>query len=374
MDEKLHKKLNDRKEKGTFRSLSSYDGMIDFASNDYLGFSKNGIGASDLLEDGATGSRLISGNSILSEEVEAELANFFDAEAALCFNSGYNANLGIFSAIPQRGDIVLYDEFIHASARDGIRLSHAKAYPFKHNNLTDLRRLLEANRSKTTYIAIESLYSMHGDFCPLHEIIQLAEEYGVYVILDEAHSAGIYGKQGRGYANALELHVNCLIRLITFGKAFGSHGAVVLTSTSMRDYLINFSRSFIYTTALPTAAYDRMRNAIRYAELDQIRFKLQHNVAYFRRNTSSLRSISAPNSPIQFIQITNLTHLRRVELALHEVCVFAKAIYSPTVSEGGEGIRICLHSFNSEAEIDLLIRIMSSENDTCGGTIENVIH
>ncbi|MFK7785942.1 MAG: aminotransferase class I/II-fold pyridoxal phosphate-dependent enzyme [Crocinitomicaceae bacterium] len=360
MDEKLHKKLQDRKEKGTLRSLSSFEGMIDFASNDYLGFSLNNVLHSDLPKRGATGSRLISGNTKYIGETEENLGKIFHSDAALCFNSGYDANVGIFSSIPQRGDIILYDEFIHASARDGIRLSLAKSYRFKHNDLKDLKRLLELNKSQTIYIAVESLYSMHGDFCPLEELILMSEKFGAYIILDEAHSAGVVGPSGRGMAYALNLHSKCFVRLVTFGKAFGTHGSVVLCSKELRAFLINFARSFIYTTALPVSAYDKMLQATQIEDADHLRRTLQKRIVYFREKLSNSLLSSASNSPIQFVKFDDLDELKRIERVLHKSGIFVKAIYSPTVSEGGEGLRISLHSFNSEQEIDSLVRVMSS--------------
>ena len=360
MDKKLHKKLHDRREKGTFRSLSSFEGKIDFASNDYLGISKNQLLESAVPERGATGSRLISGNSDHIESVEAELANFFGSEAGLCFNSGYDANIGVFSSIPQRGDIVLYDEFIHASARDGIRLSLAKSYGFKHNDLNDLKRLLELNKEQTIYIAVESLYSMHGDLCPLQDLIQLVEQYTAYIILDEAHSAGIFGLKGRGFAHAVDLQSKCFLRLVTFGKAYGAHGSVVLCSNDLRQFLLNFARSFIYTTALPISAYDKMLKAVQIENIDELRLSLQGKMVYFRENLKEYSLTSAPNSPIQFIKFDSLDQLRIVEQTLLNKGIFAKAIYPPTVAEGEEGLRISLHSFNSVEEIDNLVRIMSA--------------
>ena len=359
MDKKLHKKIENRREKGTLRSLSSFEGMIDFASNDYLGFAKEESNQTGVSGQGATGSRLISGNSNLIEEVEQNLADFFESEAGLCFNSGYDANIGVFSSIPQRGDVVLYDEFIHASARDGIRLSHAKSFGFKHNNLEDLKRLLELNKSQTTYIAIESLYSMHGDFCPLLDIVRLAEEYNGSVILDEAHAAGIYGVDGRGFAPALDLHANCLIRLVTFGKTFGAHGAIALCSEEMREFLINFARSFIYTTALPISAYQNMRESTQKVNALEKRHVLQGNIDYFRSKMTSLQLLSAPNSPIQFVRFADIAKLKSIEVQTKKENIFTKAIFSPTVSEGDEGLRISLHSYNSKSEIDDLVRIMS---------------
>ncbi|NVK64201.1 MAG: pyridoxal phosphate-dependent aminotransferase family protein [Flavobacteriales bacterium] len=360
MDQKLHKKLNQRREKGTLRSLSSFEGKIDFASNDYLGFSKNNLLAIKHREKGATGSRLISGNSTHIESIEQDLAQFFEAEAGLCFNSGYDANIGVMSSIPQRGDVVLFDEFVHASVRDGIRLSLAKSLSFKHNDPKDLRRLMEKHRGDVIYIVIEGLYSMHGDLCPLLEMVNLAKEFNAYIILDEAHSAGVFGKKGRGFAHGVDLHESCFIRLVTFGKAYGAHGAVVLCSADLREYLINFARSFIYTTALPVSAYERMKMAALAPEIDEYRRSLQHRIAYFQaKKSGKFQSESAVNSPIQFIRFKDISQLKKAENTLKQVGIFAKAIYAPTVPEGSEGLRISLHSFNSEEEIDALMDSLS---------------
>ncbi|MFT5777492.1 MAG: 8-amino-7-oxononanoate synthase [Crocinitomicaceae bacterium] len=358
MDKKLHKKITDREEKGTLRSLSLSAGMVDFGSNDYLGLAKLANVQTSEESSGATGSRLITGNSEQIEAAEERLALFFDSKAAICFNSGYDANIGILSAVPQRGDIIIYDEFIHASARDGIRLSHAKSYSFNHNSVEDLRRLLEKNTSSTCYIAIEALYSMDGDFCPLLDICQLAEQFGAYVILDEAHSAGIYGEDGKGLAHALILHENLLIRLVTFGKAYGAHGAVVLCSTDMQTFLINFARSLIYTTALPVSCYIQMATIVSHPGLKARRDQLQENIAYFRANLSTLTSRSAANSPIQIVEIKAIQQLREVEQDLRKANLFVKAIYAPTVAEGRECLRICIHSENSLEELDQLHRLL----------------
>ena len=190
MDQKLLNKLIKRKEEGTLRSLSSFEGMIDFFSNDYLGLSK--VSIKEEHTHGATGSRLISGTSSFALEVEKEFANFFKEENALLFNSGYDANVGFFSSIPQRGDTILYDEFIHASVRDGIRLSFAQSFSFLHNNVEDLENRI-INAKGTVYVAVESLYSMDGDIVPLREVHRLCEKYDAYLVIDEAHSSGVYG-------------------------------------------------------------------------------------------------------------------------------------------------------------------------------------
>jgi 8-amino-7-oxononanoate synthase len=361
VDAKLHKKLADRIEKGTLRSLSLSTGMIDFGSNDYLGLSKINTSIDETKLSGSTGSRLITGNRASIESAEQTLADFFESETGLCFNSGYDANVGIFSSIPQRGDVVLYDEYIHASARDGIRLCHANAYSFKHNDVTDLERLLEASKDATVYIALESVYSMGGDFCPLQKIVVLAKKYSAFIILDEAHSAGIYGEKGRGFAQAVSLSSELFIRLVTFGKAYGAHGAVVLCAENVKSYLVNFARSFIYTTALPAEVYTHMAAIVSLEVVDLERANLQANIAYFRSRIKESILCSALNSPIQIIRFESIEQLVTAENGLRNAGIYAKAIYPPTVSEGLECLRICIHAHNSIDEIDQLSSVLMSK-------------
>lgn len=342
-------------EKGTLRSLSSFDGMIDFVSNDYLGLRSFNV---DHPNTGATGSRLISGNSRTMEAAEQSLADFFGSESALCFNSGYDANVGVFSAVPQRGDVILYDEFIHASVRDGIRLSWAKSYAFQHNDLEDLVRLLDKFSEQTIYVAVEGLYSMDGDICHLRAVSELTKKHNAYLIVDEAHSSGVFGTNGKGLTYALGLESDVFLRLTTFGKAYGGHGAVALCSSDLRSYLLNFARSFIYTTALPEKEYIRMQEVVQISDLNQRRIELQENLKYFRQKLKNSELMSVPNSPIQVIQFGDLDRLRNVEMQLAEQGIAAKAIYSPTVPEGMERIRLCVHSFNTKEDIQKLTSLL----------------
>jgi len=356
LDQKLHKKLEHRREKGTLRSLSSFEGMIDFISNDYLGLSKVAYASNG--EKGSTGSRLISGNSKEVELIERELAQFFQWESALCFNSGYDANLGIFSSVPQKGDVVLYDEYIHASVRDGIRLSLAKSYSFRHNDLEDLKRLLDKFQEQTVYVAIESLYSMGGDFCPLKAVASLAKSYGAYVILDEAHSAGISGLEGRGFSNEENVDNDLFIKLVTFGKAYGGHGACVLMQPEMKSFLINFARSFIYSTALPLSAYRIMNEVVRRDDLASKRVILLQNIALFRTLIPSIYLSSDENSPIQILKIGDVDQMRRIVSKATSENMAVKAIYPPTVQPGQECIRVCLHAFNTEDQISRFVELI----------------
>ena len=351
MDEKLINRLGTRREEGTLRSLSHFEGFIDFYSNDYLGIAKEKFSISAV---GGTGSRLISGNSQFILEAEGKLANFFYSEAALMFNSGYDANIGFFGSVPQRGDTVLYDELIHASVRDGIRLSFANGMSFKHNDPVDLD--MKINKLKgTVYVAIESLYSMSGDFAPIRKIIDVCVKHGVYLVVDEAHAAGIFGRDGRGIVDVLGIQEKVFARLITFGKAYGSHGACILGSEQLMDFLINFARSFIYTTALPEQVYVHNASIVSLSIINERRSFLQNNLNYFRSHFVSENLISEVNSPIQILSIGDIDKTKNLaqRLLLNNIAV--KPIYSPTVPKGTEGIRLCIHSYNTKKELDILI-------------------
>ena len=196
---KIEQKLSDRKSENALRELKVNESLVDFCSNDYLGFSSES--EIHILDEvitqtyGATGSRLISGNHKVTEEVEKILANYYKAESALIFNSGYNANIGIFASLPQRGDTIIYDELIHASIRDGIRLSNANSFSFKHNDILALEEKIK-NAKGHIWIAVESIYSMDGDAAPLKELAGLCEKYDAALIVDEAHACGIFGEKG----------------------------------------------------------------------------------------------------------------------------------------------------------------------------------
>lgn len=356
MDGKLYKKLSERQEKGTYRSLSSFEGYTDFFSNDYLGLGRDKRNFE--CAPGSTGSRLLSGNSTLHNHTEMQMAQFFESQAALHFNSGYDANLGVFGTLPQKGDTIIYDELIHASVRDGIRLSWAKSYSFRHNNLDHLRTRLEKAEG-AVYIAIESLYSMDGDMAPLPEIVSLAKEYGAYVIVDEAHSGGIFGPQGKGIVVANKLEDDVFIRLITFGKAYGSHGAVVLSGNSVREYLINFCRPFIYSTALPSYVLEHNLHAIGFKECGNRREQLEEIIRYFRQGLET-HSISDVESPIQIVEYGEVLKTKRVAEKLQDNRIAVKPIYSPTVPQGRERIRICLHAFNTKLEVDALLKTLNN--------------
>lgn len=356
------KKLNERREADSFRSLHIAAEGIDFYSNDYLGIAKlkNGSNA----EEGSTGARLISGNSLAAEELEEEAAQFFNYPSATLFNSGYAANTGLLSCLPQRGDTIIYDELCHASIRDGIQLSKADAFRFKHNDYNHLEERIKGAKGEI-YVVVEGVYSMDGDEGELGMISYICEEKGAFLIVDEAHSGGVYGEHGEGLVNSYEendlMKTGAFAKIITFGKAFGSHGAIVLGSQELKDYLINFSRPFIYTTALPPNSIARIRfamNAVFSAENE--RLKLKENILYFRQLLIRQKNVNVldSNSPIQVVIIPTNAAVKAKAAHLIEEGFLVKAILSPTVPKGQERIRICLHSYNTQKEVEALIEAL----------------
>ena len=258
----LHEKLEERKAKGLLRTLVYTEDKIDFSSNDYFGFSKSQ--KYNITEPkigfGGTGSRSITGNSPEAEVAERIIAKFHRQEAALIFNSGYMANVGLFSSIAAKGDTFVSDEYIHASIIDGMRLSHASRLKFKHNNIEDLEKKLQI-ASGRKFVAIESIYSMDGDEAPLEAIADLCIKYDALLMVDEAHATGVFGNNGEGLVCKYNLENKVLCCIYTFGKGIGLHGATIAGSQLLRSYLINNARSFIFTTALPPHTYLQIQKA-----------------------------------------------------------------------------------------------------------------
>lgn len=215
---------------------------------------------------GSTGSRLLTGHYELLETLEDKIAEFHQGEAALVFNAGYNANLGLLSAIPRRSDVILYDELVHASIHDGIRLSPARSSVFAHNNTSALEQLLQEHQGKTIFVLVESIYSMDGDAAPLKTIQALCQKYQAYLVVDEAHSTGICGHYGEGLCVETGIHKEVFARIYTFGKAMGGHGAAVVGSKVLKDYLLNYARPLIYTTALSPHSTHHILEAYRLLE------------------------------------------------------------------------------------------------------------
>ena len=334
--------------------------LVDFSSNDYLGLSGRSLPPGEVPEWlGATGSRLLSGNHPAHEALERKCAAFFRAEAALLFNSGYQANLGVLSALPRRGDTILYDERCHASIKDGLRLSPARFQSFRHNDLGDLSRRL-ANAPGEAWIVAEGLYSMDGDWAPLRGILELAEAHGAYVVLDEAHSTGVCGEGGRGLACGEGLAERVLLRVHTFGKAAGYHGAAVLLPPALKDYLVNRSRPFIYTTALPPGACEVLAMRLeQMAEADAGRKQLR--VLGMLLADVLGANPGAAGSPIYPVVVPGNAEAKALAAQVRAAGFDVRPILSPTVPAGQERLRIVLHSFNTVEEVRALAEAIRAQ-------------
>ncbi|WP_299838305.1 8-amino-7-oxononanoate synthase [uncultured Tenacibaculum sp.] len=374
---KLEQKLIQRTTSNTLRSLKSDTNRIDFYSNDYLGLAQSESvfdQTHQLLLDknikinGATGSRLISGNHQLYQETENYIAQFHNSPKALLFNSGYDANVGFFSCVPQRGDVILYDEYIHASIRDGIQLSNAKSYKFKHNDLDHLEKQLVSVRAQSRtkdseiYLVTESVFSMDGDTPNLNGLVIVAKQHNAYLVVDEAHALGVFGEKGEGLVQQLQLENEVFARIITYGKALGCHGATILGNEKLYSYLINFSRSFIYTTGLSPHALATIQVAYLHLNSEIIQ-QLEDNINFFKSEVIRLQlnnSFIESNSAIHCSVISGIEKTKAIALQLQENGFNIKPILSPTVPEGQERLRFCLHSFNSKKDITTILEQLAT--------------
>ncbi len=378
LPDKLQRKLDDRNASNALRKLGTQNGLVDFSSNDYLGFSKSEalfeathhyLTENHFTQNGATGSRLLSGNHPLYAVLETMLSKFHDSEDALVFNSGYDANLGFFSCVPQRGDLIFYDEYSHASIRDGITMSNAKSYKFKHNDLDALKALVlrhsefPSKSKQTTYIVTESIFSMDGDTPDLKAFADFCTRNNCHLIVDEAHAIGVFGEKGNGLVQELKMEQQPFARIATFGKAMGCHGAAILGSSSLKQYLINFSRSFIYTTALSPHALATIKSS--YSELlktSKIE-KLHQNISFFKTEIERLqleRLFISSNSSIHCCVVSGNETIKEIAKKLKINGFDVKPILSPTVPKGQERLRFCLHSYNSEKEISEVLTLLST--------------
>ena len=365
--------LEKRASTGALRSLKEFSSGVDLSSNDYLGIARalseperlarlvaecKGAGL------GATGSRLVTGTSSTHLELERFLAEIHRAESALLFGSGYEANIGLLSCIASRTDTIVYDESIHASMRDGIRLSLGGSFSFKHNDLDDLRAKLR-NARGDVYVAVESLYSMDGDCAPLTELCSLVEEVGAFLIVDEAHATGLYGPCGEGLVVEQGLSERVFARVHTFGKSVGYRGACVIGSAAMREHLINTSRPFIYSTAPDQVSLAFIREAYQLMrEASSERARLFELIAEFRRlisEDSKTLEFLPVFGPIQGLVVPGNAQVCKVESALQAQGIFARAIRAPTVPAGRERIRLCLHSFNTTEELLRAVAVIRGE-------------
>nr|WP_294787589.1 pyridoxal phosphate-dependent aminotransferase family protein [uncultured Flavobacterium sp.] len=360
----LEQKIEHSKENNSFRKLPVFNNQVDFSSSDYLGFASSEtifknthayLLENEMFQNGASGCRLTSGNHALYTITENFLAQFHDVETALIFNSGYDANIDFFSAVPQENDLILYDELCHASIKDGIAFSAAQSYKFIHNDFEDLEQFILRFSNTNIYIVTESVFSTDGDSPNLEELILLSEKHNCYLIINEAHALGVFGEKGEGLIQHLQLQNRVFARIVTFGKALGSQGAAILGSIQLREYLINFAKSFSTTTALPPHTVASILMAYQQLEIENSAIqKLRQNIVFFnqQKNLLGLKPMFVHSkSAIHSAIVPGIENVMELSHQLQNKGFDVQAILSPFVPEGQERLRFCIHSYNSEEEI-----------------------
>jgi 8-amino-7-oxononanoate synthase len=357
--------------KHRLRTLSPRAGL-DFASNDYLGLAASGRLASAVAAAlargtpvGAGGSRLLRGNGPEHEELESVAAAFFHAERALFFGGGYTANVAVLTTLPQKGDLLVLDELVHASAHEGARAGRAEVTEAAHNDpdaVADaIRRWRAGGGIGRIWIAVESLYSMDGDRAPLNDLMALADRHDGFLFVDEAHATGLYGPDGRGLAAGLEGRDNVVV-LHTCGKALGGSGALVTAPRPLRDFLVNRCRPFIYATApSPLMAVAALAALDALREEPERRERLASLVAFTGREIAARCGVTASGSQIQPVIVGDNARAMGLAAALQRRGFDVRGVRPPTVPEGTARLRLSLTLNVDEAAVSALLDALAEE-------------
>jgi 8-amino-7-oxononanoate synthase len=381
-DDELNRRLEALSEQGLRRELRRVDSaqgprikigsktFLNFSSNDYLGLANHpalkeaAIKAVEKFGAGAGASRLICGSLAPFHELEESLADFKKTGAALTFSTGYAAAIGTICALLGKDDIIVIDKLVHACIVDAARLSGAKLRVFDHNDLNDLEKILkwadknskaESRKQKAEILIVtESIFSMDGDSAPLREIVALKEKYGAWLMVDEAHATGLYGKNRRGLAEELGVSDQIEIQMGTLGKALGASGGYICGSRALIDFLVNRARSFIFSTAPAPAAAAAATAAIRL---------IQSGEGKARRDSLwKLVNKFNPKSASAIIPVIIGDESKTVELAvkLRAENIFIPAIRYPTVARGQARLRVTLTAAHTAADVSDLIRALKT--------------
>jgi 8-amino-7-oxononanoate synthase len=341
---------------GSLRLLKQRENLIDLSSNDYLGLSRNLAFQQAIMARweqwstivskrvGSTGSRLLTGNHVLFEETEEKISHFHGYPAATLFNCGYMANLALLSSLFDERDTLIADLEVHASLHDGMKLSKASTFYFRHNDLEHLERRL-GNKGRC-FVVVESIYSMSGQRAPLMEIAKLCERYGAGLIVDEAHAIGVLGPQGKGLIAQHDLQERVFACIGAFGKALGAHGAVILGSKLLKKMLLNLARPLIYTTALPLPLLAAIACSYEHFPLmDSERSQISQLCTTFQFSSHIHQIPASGNS-----QAKLLSHF------LAHQGFDIRPILNPTVPKGKERLRMTVHSFNESHHLQRCLK------------------
>lgn len=367
--ERYRKRLISRKEAGLLRippAIAGREGkyifigpkrVLNFSSNDYLG-----LGASEKLRQKAarnfqrygtssSSSRLVSGNYTLISRAEEEYARYFGYEAALFFPSGYQANIGILSALFEKGDTLIFDKHIHASSIKGMALSGASFQGYNHNSMNHLRRRLEGKGREQAAVLTESLFSMDGDFLNIREFAVLKEKYGFFSIIDEAHAFGAVGEGGRGIARQV-----ADVAVGTFGKALGLFGAYVLMPGAIKEYLFNFSSPLIYSTTLPEAHAATAMDILEIvAESEEQRTCLRDISRMMKEGLIAEGFKTKGDAHIIALEMGNENRAAEISGALLARDIFVLPVRYPTVPPGKAMLRIGMTALHTQEDMKMLL-------------------
>ncbi|MCB9652834.1 MAG: 8-amino-7-oxononanoate synthase [Deltaproteobacteria bacterium] len=375
MHERLSETLTALERRGRLRTLEPIRGR-DFSSNDYLGLASSPE-LREAVEDafqrgvpvGAGASRLLRGNQDEHARLEAAAATFFGAESALFFSSGFLANYAVFSTLPRRADLVVYDALIHASVHDGLRSSQASAVEVPHNDPTAfddaITRWRAAGGRGVAWIAVDTLYSMDGDRAPLRDLFEVARRHDAVLVLDEAHATGLYGEGGRGLASEAGLNLEGLpgvISVHTCGKALGVMGGLVVGPRVVSDYLINRGRPFVYATAPSPLVAAAVCAALEIVKTQpERRAKFHRQVAFAGQALRARTCFEPSGSQILPIVLGADRRARALAAALSRRGFDVRAIRPPTVPEGTARLRLSITLNVNEVEIDALFDALATE-------------
>jgi len=383
MDATLQAQLNLRREEHLYRtrlnvasgcsSTLSVEGrsLINFCSNDYLGLASHPDivkalkQAADLYGTGSGASHLVSGHSVVHQKLEEQLAEYTGRPRALLFSTGYMANIGAINALIGRRDLVLQDQLNHASLLDGGRLSQADFKRYKHVDMASLEQRLEQSSAERKLIVTDGVFSMDGNLAPLREISSLAKKHSAWLMVDDAHGVGVLGQQGGGLVEELNMSVDQVPVLVgTLGKSFGTFGAFVAGSEALIETLIQYSRSYIYTTALPPAIAAATIASLKIVrEETWRRDKLGLLIARFRSGAEQIGlQLAESNTPIQPVLINDDEKVMQVGQKLRAAGFLVGAIRPPTVPVGTGRLRITFSADHSEEQVDQLVAALDSLN------------
>jgi 8-amino-7-oxononanoate synthase len=346
---------------------------LGFCSNDYLGLAndpalKKAIADAALKWGaGAGASRLVSGNTSAHEQLQKMLANYMETEDAVVFPSGYQANVGGLTALTEKGDVIFSDELVHASLIDGCRLSQAEIKIYRHRDTEHLNRLLTKETGPGIKLVVtDAVFSMDGDLAPLEEIAKVADRHGALVYVDEAHSLGVMGPQGRGLTTQLGLSGRIAVRIGTFGKAFGVCGACVACSGIAGSLLRSRARSLLYTTASPAHLVEAIRVSVDLVRNgDKQRKALRDNIALFKKLAREKElPLVESDTPIQPVMIGETARVMAISDALWQQGLFVQGIRPPTVPEGTSRLRVTLTAAHEQAHItELAVALAAALKD-----------